>query len=329
MSRVHVTRLTENVVFLCNNWLSESKSTVFTTFVPPTIFIPSTHTIMNTLTGPQMQKLADDLRQLISAIEPLVAMDEVPRLDADLVRSQLRRVYEQLYFAPKLQDSTAPAHRPAEVRAEQPKTSAPIADKITEPEVPTHKVMHEAVQTAPIAPVAVNDIPVAEHSEKPTAPISSIAPITEEISQPQAEIIPAPVAEPVKAQPVKVEPVKVEPVKATPVKTEPATAKQPVAAQKLSASEIIAQNMQGNVLANRFQQKPIANIASAIGLNDKFQYIRTLFDNKATDFTHTVAALNAMNSFDDAMQYISTHFEWDMEDPVTIQFLELVNRRFI
>lgn len=295
---------------------------------------------MNTLTGLQIQKLADDLRELIAAIEPLAAMDEVPRLDVDLVRSQLRRVYEQLYFAPKLQDTTAPAHRPAEVRAEQPKTSAPIVDKIAdkvvdkiaEPEVLTHKVLHDAIQTAPIAPVAIQETPVAEHSEKLTAPISSIAPLAEEASQPQAENIPAPVAakaEPAKAEPAKAEPVKAEPVKVEPVKVEPATAKQPTTAQKLSASEIIAQNMQGNVLANRFQQKPIANIASAIGLNDKFQYIRTLFDNKAADFTHTVAALNAMSSFDDAMQYISTHFQWDMEDPVTIQFLELVNRRFI
>lgn len=326
---------------------------------------------MNRLTGEQIQHLAEDLRALIAQMESLSAMAQVPQIDTDILRDQLRRIYEKLYFAPqaieKLTDEkTSIRDFSKEILQNIPKTETSSSPKLEE------NVVSEKI--APKSSPIIKDEPIQqEESEKLTGEKTSIEPVTQppvaEIveSRPEPVVVPEPVQEKVVATPAP-EPVaelakpapieviapapephreekltgektsipvsghiapkhqpKVEPIKPEPIAPKPA----PAPTQRVLASDIIAQNMQGNVLANRFQQKPITNIASAIGLNDKFQYIRTLFDGKATEFTNAITKINAMHSFDEAMEFIGATYQWDMEDAVTIQFLELVNRRFL
>jgi hypothetical protein len=99
--------------------------------------------------------------------------------------------------------------------------------------------------------------------------------------------------------------------------------------QLSSINDIISANQTGNVLANKLNKKPLENINSAIGLNDKFQYIRELFDGVADNYSNTIDYLNSLKSFDEAMKYIETNFNWDTEDAVVVKFLEIVNRRFL
>jgi len=82
-------------------------------------------------------------------------------------------------------------------------------------------------------------------------------------------------------------------------------------------------------LATKFKDNPIKDINSAIGLNDKFLFIRELFNNNSENFTKSIDKLNNFENLDQAMQFINNEFHWDAENPAFNKLLELVYRRYI
>lgn len=303
------------------------------------------HTDMNTLTGPQIQRMIDDLRRVVASCEPLTSKTKVPQLDADILRSQLQGIYEQLFFAQQADEKHTvekPCIQPAEPDIILPK---PVAAPIVPPII----AAPDAVITAPSEKTTVEKpcIPAPEQVAAPPKPAPVPEPVVEAAApDPAAPPIAAMHEIPVSAPTEKptVENLYIQPAGpvADPQKTatiaatvstpapEPRPAPAPVAQPKPEpAKPAPAPQFQAPAPTTRFQQKPITNISAAIGLNDRFLYIRTLFGGNASELADTVAKLNAMSNFDDAMHYLTTRYQWDMEDAVTIQFLELVNRRFI
>lgn len=290
---------------------------------------------MNTLTGPQIQRMIDDLRRVIASCEPLTSKAKVPQLDTDILRSQLQSIYEQLFFAPQVEELLIVEKTclavPEPVVVSQ--KANPIVEVAPQPVAPTV----EAV-TPKIAPVTLEkgiveekSIPVAEQVSvsQITTPIAEVPPqiVVEPVVQPDVatEEVVAPKISPALVQKAPVE--KTSPQDPAPVaKPSPVPVAQPKAEPVKPAP---TPQFHPPTPTTRFQQKPISNISAAIGLNDRFLYIRTLFGGNAAELADTVAKLNAMQTFDEAMQYITSHYQWDMEDAITIQFLELVNRRFI
>ncbi|PTN08414.1 hypothetical protein [Mangrovibacterium marinum] len=80
-------------------------------------------------------------------------------------------------------------------------------------------------------------------------------------------------------------------------------------------------------LDQHFASSPISKLENAIGINDRFQYIRELFSNDAELFRDTIGKLDRMHSLDEAAQHLDTHFKWEKDD-TSLQFLHLVKRRF-
>ena len=74
--------------------------------------------------------------------------------------------------------------------------------------------------------------------------------------------------------------------------------------------------------------KPVEDIRQAISLGDRFLYQRELFSQNAELMQRTLTELNALGSFDEAVAYINTHFEWDTESNSYQQFLVALHRRF-
>lgn len=100
-------------------------------------------------------------------------------------------------------------------------------------------------------------------------------------------------------------------------------------AEQLSVNDKIAKSQLGKNLANKIQNQPIENISKAIGLNDKFQFIRELFGGLSDEYSKTVESLNDLGSFEEATLYIEKRFKWDFDDPTVVKFLELINRRYL
>ena len=73
--------------------------------------------------------------------------------------------------------------------------------------------------------------------------------------------------------------------------------------------------------------KAVDDIRQAISLGDRFLYQRELFSQNAELMQRTLTELNALSSFDEAMEYIS-RFHWDAESSTYQQFIVTLHRRF-
>ena len=73
--------------------------------------------------------------------------------------------------------------------------------------------------------------------------------------------------------------------------------------------------------------KAVDDIRQAISLGDRFLYQRELFGQNAELMQRTLTEINALGSFDEAMNYIAK-FGWDQESNSYQQFIVTLHRRF-
>lgn len=78
--------------------------------------------------------------------------------------------------------------------------------------------------------------------------------------------------------------------------------------------------------------EPIKDLRSAIGINDKFQFIKELFGGDEKSFEVGIKIINAFKIFPEAQFYIKRELReknnWDEESNVVKQFDQLIKRRF-
>jgi hypothetical protein len=78
--------------------------------------------------------------------------------------------------------------------------------------------------------------------------------------------------------------------------------------------------------------EPIKDLQSAIGINDKFQFIQELFGGDEKSFEVGIKTINAFKIFPEAQFYIKRELReknnWDEESNVVKQFDQLIKRRF-
>lgn len=133
------------------------------------------------------------------------------------------------------------------------------------------------------------------------------------------EVAEEPVAEAPKAEAPKVEEPKVEePVVEEPKAEEPQQElfEEPVAEKEPAAPKAMLYG------------KPVDDIRLAISLGDRFLYQRELFGQNAELMQRSLTELNELHSFEEALNYISSHFQWDTESNTYQQFLVTLHRRF-
>ena len=133
-----------------------------------------------------------------------------------------------------------------------------------------------------------------------------------------------------------------EPVK--PVQTK----KEEVVQQEISLEEVSADDQQSKRLGDSFSKEksvndlisadsqkletkisnmPVSSIQTAIGINDRFQYIRELFDGDAEKYAETVTKLDSLSDLKEAVVYLQQNFKWKKTD-VSLKFVTLIKRRF-
>jgi hypothetical protein len=93
-------------------------------------------------------------------------------------------------------------------------------------------------------------------------------------------------------------------------------------------NELMAKNKSQEDLSTRVQAKPVKDIKKAIGINEKFLFIRELFDNNTALYNDTIEKLNQMAGMEEARQYLNENFSWE-EDELSGKFLAQVHRKFI
>ena len=162
-------------------------------------------------------------------------------------------------------------------------------------------------------------------------------PVAEEVAEPEAETVaePEPVAE-LEPEPV----VEVEPDPLPEVFPEPDEDDDDLplfaepesifeAAQKSPKARKAVLDVMEDKQAWRTDMPgaPVKDILSAISLNDRVQFINVLFNEDPTLFQQARAQINAMETLDQAVEYITSTYNWDMGSQVVYRFMMAVRRK--
>lgn len=96
-------------------------------------------------------------------------------------------------------------------------------------------------------------------------------------------------------------------------------------------SDMLEQNVD-NSLAARLQRKPVADLISAIGINDKFLFLNELFGGSMEKYNKSIRSLNSFSTLLGAKTYMSElqiEFQWNCESEAYKKLADLIERRFI
>lgn len=110
---------------------------------------------------------------------------------------------------------------------------------------------------------------------------------------------------------------------------EPSTIADRFKGEKTFINERLGDNGNRKDLSSKLQSKPIRDIGASLGLNDRFKLINELFKGDKDSYQQTIDILDNANNFNEAFNYISTSYDWDMEDESVLMLLDLVRRKFI
>ena len=112
---------------------------------------------------------------------------------------------------------------------------------------------------------------------------------------------------------------------------------------KISASAIFADtfNQQSDTLNEQLgslkddddflesiKNKPVSKLSDAIGVNDKFLFIREIFNGSPEAYSQAIAKLDETGSIADAEAIIISYTGETIESGAAIQLFDLVKRKF-
>lgn len=98
-----------------------------------------------------------------------------------------------------------------------------------------------------------------------------------------------------------------------------------------SLNDKISQN-QHKTEINSVIQPAVNDLRKAVGLNDKFAFIKGLFNNSVESFEKALTDLNACNTYSEAKHLVdhqlAKHYDWHQKPELHEQFLNVVKKRF-
>jgi hypothetical protein len=179
---------------------------------------------------------------------------------------------------------------------------------------------------------------------KDTAYITDKEPIKEIVTETEPEkeeIKPLPVQEIIK--PVRVE--KLEEVlefepelppvieEAVPKKIYKKENESPILADKFSSESNTFNDKPGikkneDDISDVLKSQPISSLLQAIGLNDKFIFIREIFNGNQEEYSQAISRLEGAGNLTDAKAVIMSYTGENSESDAVLQLLELVKRKF-
>ncbi|MBP7849500.1 MAG: hypothetical protein KA053_04430 [Lentimicrobiaceae bacterium] len=88
----------------------------------------------------------------------------------------------------------------------------------------------------------------------------------------------------------------------------------------------------GSTLADKLQQNRIQDIKSALGINERFLFINTLFKGDQPAFEEAVANLNGFAAYPEAaifLKHLASRYEWDEESEACQKLQLIIKRRYL
>jgi hypothetical protein len=70
-----------------------------------------------------------------------------------------------------------------------------------------------------------------------------------------------------------------------------------------------------------------SDLRTQIGINDKFMFIRELFNNDENLYEHTVSSLNKYSDLDEALIFLNENFRWKGDNPAAQSFINMLIKK--
>ena len=82
-------------------------------------------------------------------------------------------------------------------------------------------------------------------------------------------------------------------------------------------------------LEEALQRQQAKELRKALSLNDRFRFRRELFGNSDIRMNETLSLIDAMQSYEEAEDYILNDLNWDVENPDVAEFMKIVQIHFL
>lgn len=257
----------------------------------------------------------------------------IPQIELDIVLANIRELYEDYHTLSKLIDGLLPLKTEDEpaIHDNPPvmkEDAFPLPETKKEPELPPEEPEVEEGPIMPVQPVEPAPVkePVKFRFESP-APEEEIPPVKEQKPEPAAEPKKEPASQAEK--PLK---------KQTPraVSSLDLFGAQTIADkyrdEKQSLNDQINKEKDDKSIAAKLLLKPIKDLKSAIGINDKFKFMNELFEGNMNEYNQAIDALNNFSSELEAMECLDSLFlvyKWKNDSDAYTEFRNYIIRRYI
>ncbi len=222
--------------------------------------------------------------------------ENVVRLDVDIMAAYVRELYDAIL---------SEDHHKAETHHTKKTTVHRHVEPPAEVAPPAVAATPKVVTAAPPPPPVVQEVAPAP-APPPPPPPPPPAPVQEVVPPPVQTLAP------------------------TQAPTPPA--KEPTATP--NGVEILFEEKQVKELSDKLSELPIADLKKAIALNDRLLLTSELFAGDGKAFESAITAINHLNSFEAAQEYLVEHcvvrYTWTDKKRVDTarNFIRLVRRRF-
>ncbi len=261
-----------------------------------------------------------DLEEAMAMLEQLTGLPGPEKAEIELARSRVRSASDLLRLLPEMVLAEKPAAvadnaEPAPVQVQK---HAPVKHQIREQDAAPVMAQREAPEPAKTTADAPEPAKATAAAPEP-AKATAAAPEPEPASRKEQPSMPetAPVAEPAKHS--------------SPSRTGQEPAK-PILADRFSQSGTLGDKIsparQDDAISSAIHSKPIADIGAAIGINDRFRYIRELFSGDTLAYNDTIRRLNSSASLGEAMKILDESTVMGSDPATQSSFVDVVRRKF-
>ena len=190
----------------------------------------------------------------------------------------------------------------------------------------------EEVVDAPVEETVADDLPavepvieaVIEPVAEPVEPVAEL--VVEPTSEPTVELVAEPMAEQ-EPEPAPAAPSVEEDDDDMPLFAEPQPLFEAALNSPKAKKAVIDVMTDKQAWRTDLAGSPVRDLLSAISLNDRVHFIKTLFRDDAVLFQQTRAKINGMSSLDEVVDYVTANFDWDMSSQTVYRFMMAVRRK--
>ncbi len=286
----------------------------------------------------------------------------IPLIELDIVINNIRNLYERYYELQKLNSLDAPVSKyidslsdkseienslQQEIKIAEPEIIKEPDFIVYEPEIPVQEAITQITEKTPEPPViphknieSVHEKTVAQKAmtEEKINPVD-IAEIIEIIAEQKESIFERVEHETIQKEPVLESISEPAEKKGKQKKSSPDLFSAPVTladkykGENKSLNERFSNGEKnGKTIADKLQEKPIKDLKTAIGINDKFKFINELFDGNLQAYNDNIGKLNSFNSFAEAGLYLDQlreEYGWTNENDSFVKLSDMVIRRYL